>query len=504
MRFDRAIFTFGYWAGQIFTAIFIIAVALGISRTLLMGTLALLQSRKESEREAEFAAAQAANPDSRYTPQVSVVIAAYNEAKVVNSTIATLLAGDYPNLEIVVVDDGSKDDTAEVVRAKYGGDSRLTILSKPNGGKASALNLGIKECQGEIVVALDADTVFAPDTISRLVRHFADPTIGAVSGNVKVGNRRKRPSPPGKPWSTSPARTLTAVPSTLSTASPSFPAQSAHGAKDAIILAGLYSSATLAEDTDLTFKVRRLGYKIVTDSTALAYTEAPTPSTTSPSSASAGPSAHCNACGNTATPSSSQNGGTFGMVAMPSLWNLPDRLPGYRAHCRYHDPLVFALQPLYHAYIRQPQHHHARVLLAGVLGRGANRRGHRFPPRQREHAPARLAAPPALRLPTDHVLRDRQIHLGRRPRLHCRLGQTRAQRHQHPPAPANSHRAAIQEPSRCRRFNPAIHRAARRGAATVIGTEPALPISSYRELSVIRVLIAILKGRRERYCEAHL
>ncbi len=321
VRFDRAIFTFAYWAGQIFTAIFIIAVALGITRTLLMGALALMQSRKENDREADFAAAQAANPNLNlvYAPQVSVVIAAYNEAKVINSTIATLLAGDYPNLEIVVVDDGSKDDTAEVVRAKYGGDARLTILTKPNGGKASALNLGIKECQGEIVVALDADTVFAPDTISRLVRHFADPTIGAVSGNVKVGNRRNA---------------LTAWQAVEYITSQNFDRRAfdalncitvvpgAIGAwrKDAIILAGLYSSATLAEDTDLTFKVRRLGYKIVTDSTALAYTEAPDTVHDLAKQRFRWAFGTLQCLWKHRDALLKPKWGTFGMVAMPSLW----------------------------------------------------------------------------------------------------------------------------------------------------------------------------------------
>ena len=261
---DRAIFDMSYWVGMGFTLLFLLAIGLGIFRMVFMGTLAAIQAKQERERVF----------DPGYAPPVSVIIAAYNEAKVINKTIATLLASDYPDLDILVVDDGSKDDTAGVVTAAYGSDPRVTVIAKPNGGKASALNLGIKQCRGEIIVALDADTVFANDTIHKLVRHFADPAIGAVSGNVKVGNRNN----PLTIWQAVEYVTsqnfdrrafdllncITVVPGAV-------------GAwrKDAVILAGLYSSQTLAEDTDLTFKIRKLGYRISTDNTALAYTEAP-------------------------------------------------------------------------------------------------------------------------------------------------------------------------------------------------------------------------------------
>ena len=261
---DRAVFDTTYWLSCTFTVLFLAAIFLGIGRIVIVGALAARQSR--CERRRTFV------PD--FAPAVSVVIAAYNEAKVINKTIGTLLASDYPDLDIVVVDDGSKDDTVRVVRDAYGDDPRVTIVTKPNGGKASALNLGIKGCRGEIVVALDADTVFAPDTVSKLVRHFGDPAVGAVSGNVKVGNRRN----PLTIWQAVEYITsqnfdrrafdllncITVVPGAV-------------GAwrKDAVILAGLYSPQTLAEDTDLTMKVRRLGYRIVTDNAALAYTEAP-------------------------------------------------------------------------------------------------------------------------------------------------------------------------------------------------------------------------------------
>jgi len=264
VTFDRLIFETSYWIGSGFTLLFLLAIVLGICRILFMGGLASVQARQEERRVY----------DPTFAPPVSVIIAAYNEAKVVNRTIATLLASDYPDLDILVVDDGSKDDTAGVVRKAYGDHPRVTVITKANGGKASALNLGIKQCRGEIIVALDADTVFAPDTVHKLVRHFADPAIGAVSGNVKVGNRHN----PLTIWQAVEYITsqnfdrrafdllncITVVPGAV-------------GAwrKDAVILAGLYSSQTLAEDTDLTFKIRKLGYRIVTDNAALAYTEAP-------------------------------------------------------------------------------------------------------------------------------------------------------------------------------------------------------------------------------------
>ncbi len=261
---DRTIFDLSYWIGTGFTVLFLLAIGLGISRMVFMGILATIQARREQARVF----------DTTFAPAVSVVIAAYNEAKVINKTIATLLSSDYPDLDILVIDDGSKDDTANIVAAAYGADPRVTVIRKPNGGKASALNLGIRQCRGEIIVALDADTVFAPDTVHKLVRHFADPAIGAVSGNVKVGNRNN----PLTIWQAVEYITsqnfdrrafdllncITVVPGAV-------------GAwrKDAVILAGLYSSQTLAEDTDLTFKIRKLGYRIVTDNAALAYTEAP-------------------------------------------------------------------------------------------------------------------------------------------------------------------------------------------------------------------------------------
>ena len=89
-----------------------------------------------------------------------------------------------------MLDDGSTDDTAEVVRDAFADEPRVRLMSFENGGKARRSTAAWTRATGEIVVALDADTLFPPDTIARLARWFADPKVGAVAGNALVGNRR--------------------------------------------------------------------------------------------------------------------------------------------------------------------------------------------------------------------------------------------------------------------------------------------------------------------------
>lgn len=120
-----------------------------------------------------------------YTPSVSVLVPAYNEEKTIATSLQSVLASDYPDFEVIVINDGSTDRTEDELQALLG-DPRLHYIKKENGGKASALNLGLAQARGEIVLFTDADSLFEPQTIRNGVTYFVDPSIGAVSGNDTV------------------------------------------------------------------------------------------------------------------------------------------------------------------------------------------------------------------------------------------------------------------------------------------------------------------------------
>ncbi|MBB6052869.1 glycosyltransferase [Armatimonas rosea] len=260
---DRAIFATSSGLGRILSAIFLFSLIAGALRLLLTALLAL--------RHASQPAAVTA-PD--FHPLTSVVIAAYNEEKVIVRTVQALLASDYPNLEVLIVDDGSKDKTAELVQSTFGAEPRVRLIVKENGGKASALNLGIESAKGEILIGLDADTLFATDTVSKLVRHFSDPTVGAVAGNIQVGNIVNRLARwQALEYTTSQNFDRRAY--AQLNAIPVVPGCVGAWRTEAVRQAGLYQTDTLAEDSDLTWRVRMAGWRLLCDNDARAFTEAP-------------------------------------------------------------------------------------------------------------------------------------------------------------------------------------------------------------------------------------
>ena len=272
---DRQVFGFSSWGGRALVALFLFTLFAGSFRLLGVGTLAIAHARRERLRD-DFRSPRAiASPQNDVEAfSVSVIIAAYNEEKVVARTVRALLDGGYPHLEVLVVDDGSRDGTSAVVAETLADEPRVRLITKENGGKASALNLGIAQATGEILIGLDADTLFAPDTVHRLCRHFADPRVGAVAGNVRVGNRRNLLTRwQSVEYTTSQNFDRRAY--EMLNAIPVIPGAVSAWRAEAVRDAGGYSTDTLAEDADLTWRVRRLGWRLQTDSTALAYTEAP-------------------------------------------------------------------------------------------------------------------------------------------------------------------------------------------------------------------------------------
>ena len=214
-----------------------------------------------------------------YRPRVAVLIPAYNEEKVIERTIQGALDSDYPNLRVIVIDDGSKDRTLEVARAAFVREEaagRVLILTKTNGGKAEALNYGREHIgDAELFVGIDADTIIAPDAISRMVPHFLNPKVGAIAGNAKVGNRVNL-------WTRWQALEYITSQNferrALNTMGAVSVVPGAIGAwrVDAVREAGGYHVDTVAEDADLTMALLRNGYRVQYEDQALAFTEAPT------------------------------------------------------------------------------------------------------------------------------------------------------------------------------------------------------------------------------------
>jgi cellulose synthase/poly-beta-1,6-N-acetylglucosamine synthase-like glycosyltransferase len=258
---DGAIF--GLWrsASAFLFWSFSVAIVLGLGRIALTLFLASLNGRTPA-------------PPVRGLRAVDVLIAAYNEETVIVATIKSVLSSRDVDVRVIVVDDGSKDATLTRVQSAFGADGRVLLLTKPNGGKASALNLALANARCDVVVGIDADTQVAPHAIAALIRRFDDPKVAAVAGNVRVGNRTNIVTR----WQAieyitsqnvdrralAHVNAITVVPGAIGAWRTS-----------AVLDAGGYNADTLAEDMDLTWRLRRAGWVIDNEADAIAYTEAP-------------------------------------------------------------------------------------------------------------------------------------------------------------------------------------------------------------------------------------
>lgn len=265
LTLDRIGFGFLHAADQVLRVLFVSAIVLGVARLAFLAVLAVVHSLRLKTPPM---------PDPTTGPLISVLIPCFNEEKVIEASVRRILASDWSNIEVLVLDDGSRDATSEIVRAAFADEPRVTLMTFENGGKARALNRGLVEASGEIVVALDADTLFPPDTLARLVRWFEDAAVGAVAGNAIVGNRTNLITR----WQALEyvtAQNLERRALAALGAVTVVPGAVGAWRRSALTALGGYPSDTLAEDQDLTLAIQRAGWQVRFDPEARAYTEAP-------------------------------------------------------------------------------------------------------------------------------------------------------------------------------------------------------------------------------------
>ena len=209
-----------------------------------------------------------------FEPPVTVLVPAYNEEKVIERTVEGLLQSEYPSFEILVIDDGSTDGTADCVRRMMKKYDNVRLISKKNEGKSLALNVGFREVKHEFVLTIDADTIVLPKTIHYLMEPFSSPDVDAVCGNIRVGNV---------------SNILTAFQEVEYVTGQNYdkrafdalncitvvPGATGAWRKQKVIDIGGYSSDTLVEDADLTLTLLEQGGKIVYAPLAQSVTEAP-------------------------------------------------------------------------------------------------------------------------------------------------------------------------------------------------------------------------------------
>ena len=270
MQLNLILATVIYGISHFLVALFTIFIGLGLIRLFIMLYWAFRERRREKKL--------GIFPVLDSYPKVSIIVPAYNEEVNIVSSLNNLLKQTYPNFDVIMVDDGSKDSTYEKAREAFSDNPKLKIFSKRNGGKATALNYGISETDAEYVVCIDADTKLEQDAVKYLIARFLNSApedkIAAVAGNVKVGNTVN--------W-------LTRWQSIEYTTSQNFdrlayaninaitviPGAIGAFRKSVVEKVGGYSSDTLAEDCDITVKILRKGYTVANENRAVAVTEAP-------------------------------------------------------------------------------------------------------------------------------------------------------------------------------------------------------------------------------------
>ena len=245
--------------------VFLVLLVTRYALFLWLGYLHHVEARTRNERNRTFP-----------LPPVSIIVPVFNEAPVIEAALRSLLTLDYPSYEVIVVDDGSTDDTFRIASRLAGSHGGVTVrvVTKPNGGKATALNAGIALSQAPFVLCMDGDSRLAPASLRHAMPHFADARVAAVAGNVKVVNR-------DNVWTRLQAleyieglnmprraqgflRVVNIVPGPIGIFR-----------RDVLRQVGGYQADTFAEDADVTLRIVTAGWHIAYEERAIAWTEAP-------------------------------------------------------------------------------------------------------------------------------------------------------------------------------------------------------------------------------------
>ena len=272
LSFNYLLAGFGYMMGNLLFVLFLAFLLFGSIRLVFLGIFAILENNKRKKWLSTL--------NFHSTEKVSIIVPAYNEEINIISSLNNLLKCDHTNFDIIFVDDGSKDNTYNLVKTHFLNHAKISVFTKENGGKASALNFGIEKSDAKFVVCIDADTRLSQNAVSLLLRNFylangqENEKVAAVAGTVKVGNEVNLLTK----WQSieyitsqnfdrkgfSFLNAITVIPGAI-------------GAFRKSILAeiGGFSSDTLAEDCDLTIRIIKSGYLVKNEPSAYAFTEVP-------------------------------------------------------------------------------------------------------------------------------------------------------------------------------------------------------------------------------------
>ncbi|MDO5670134.1 MAG: glycosyltransferase family 2 protein [Corynebacterium sp.] len=243
----------------------LLVLGLGAVKLLFVPASLIFELRERFRRPADVLAR---------TPLLSVIVPGYNEETVLENCVASILASDYPNFEVILVNDGSTDNTGPLMARLAASDPRILHIDKPNGGKGSALNLGLAAARGEFILCVDSDGIFGPRTMRDLLGGFHHEKVGAVGGDDRPVNLDN------------PLTCLLALISHVGTGfirralallhcMPVVSGNVGAFRRSALDVTGPFRTDSLGEDLELTWRMHRAGFDVGFVPRAIVYAESP-------------------------------------------------------------------------------------------------------------------------------------------------------------------------------------------------------------------------------------